>query len=531
MPKVDSNLGAGVGRAAQSLNVEVRKQADEMIKTYDDTRTREAYNDFRELARQKYQELKGLQGRNAIGSGDKYREWYEKESGNVSASLDNITQQDAYGQKAQLRRTRDLDGLAVHASVELQRYRVSVHQGEIAHANADVLIHFGDDKRMAEVERGVVESYERTYAGLDTDAARMKDIAQLRSARIQLVAEDNPERAEQMLKKYKSSLGQAYQPLKGKIKKAGIKKRSQAEADLIMTTEQDPTKQLEKARKISNSEVRDATTKRVKTRQEETKKAIEAQRELNADDLTNEAFDVFRDGGSKEQFLDLIDETDDPKAKKQLVTLSNSLYKKGGTAETDYEKLNEATDEIDVAVAGGKALTNPYLLRKYKAYLTNSTWEKVVKYNKSAIDKRAKQNVSFAKDKVKEIYNRGDFGPTTGKASKNAKRIKADIMLGLNDWVEANPGRDPEEFVDSKIDLIAAEEAAKGLSIWWEAFVPGQQEDERLKALASGEQDDEILNRMLQDRGKDPASFGEKTLDALKETTEFNRYKTQLLSQ
>ena len=530
--KADVNIGSRVVDAAGRLNAQAQKQASQMVTDYNGSRVRESYNDFRELARQKFQEFKSRQGRDAIGSGDEYREWYDKESGLIEADLDNAVQQQSYNGMARERRTRDLDGLSVHEANELQRYRVGVHQSEIAHAHADVMLHFNDDARMKDVEQGITDSYERTYAGLDTDASRMKDIASLRSSQIQLVAEDNPDRAEELLKKYKSSLGQAYKSVKAVVAKAGTKKRSQRQADLIMSKHDDPKKQLKSARAIGNSEVRDATVTRIKTRQEETKKAVDAQRKVDADNLTGEAMDVYLAGGNKEQFLDLIDETEDGKIKKDLVTLSNTLYgKPGDIRQTDYEKVHEATDEIDVAIANGEKLTDQYLLRKYKAHMKDGDYEQLLKYNNGAFDKKVKHDASSAKTQITEIYNRQDFGPTEGKNSKNAKRIKADLLLGLHNWMENNPNRDPQEYVDTKVELVAAEEMAKGLNTFWENLVPGQQEDQRLKAIGAGEHDDEILERLLRQRGKNPASYSTETLEALKNTPEFSREKTKLLGQ
>ena len=232
LPKMDSNIGAGVMRAAQGVAAEAKKQVRQYIAEYDETRVTESYNDFRETDRQKLIELKRLEGKDAKGAADSYREWFEKESKEISADLDNITQQDAFKAKSTIRRENSLNTLGNHEAVQLRQYKISVHDGELEHAYADVITQFtktvyastGEaDLAMADIEKGVVESYARTFKGLDTDAARMKAIASLRVVRIQAAVDrNNIGEAERLLEKYADSLGPAYEATKDFVKTNSI---------------------------------------------------------------------------------------------------------------------------------------------------------------------------------------------------------------------------------------------------------------------------------------------------------------------
>jgi hypothetical protein len=311
-----------------------------------------------------------------------------------------------------------------------------------------------------------------------------------------------------------------------------IKRESQEAADAIMVTEDDPVKQQEKAMAIKDPEVRDATLTRVKSRQEQKIKTENMLRDQRADNVTEEAMDIYLGGGSREDFLDVATEIhDDGQTKKELVNLANSLYgKTGERPTTDYDKFVDAQDEINTTVAAGGELTEQYLLRKYKPYLKGPDFEQVLKYNERAIKDRAKQHVTAAKNQINNYYSRGDFGPTTGgKRSEKAKRIKAELHTGLDEWLDANPGKDPQEYVDTKIKLVAEEQMAAGLSTFWEAMIPGTQQDERLKAIAAGEHDEEILDRLIMNAGENPADFEDDIRAQMKNTPEYNELKTQLL--
>lgn len=491
-PKMNSAAGAGVERASRQLHDELTKQATQMSETYDRTRALEAYNEFEEQARQKYNEFKMLEGREAIGAVDKYRQWYEKEPGKLVAKLDNPRQQQAFREKAWNRRERDLDALSSHEAAQFQKYRVTVHQGTVAQAQANVMLHFGDDNRMADIEQRIDESYESTFPGIDTSADKQKDIAALRALRIQLLAEDHPEKAESLLEKQKDSIAPVYLKLKEHVAKAGVKKESQLLTDEIVATEGDFQKQLELARGIENPEVRDATVTRVKARQEERKQILKDQEDERMDRLTSEIMDLYRGGAGREDALDLID---DEASRKAITPLVNALF--GEKQQTDFSQLTIAMEEIDKAVESGKPLTENYLLRTYKPALKDSDWKTLANYNRRAAEARTGTAVTSAKTRISQMYNRGDFGKTG--ANRGAIKTKASLLMELDEWTQANPKKDPTEWLNLRIEQELSKDAQGWLGRWWESFTGIDTDGNQ---VIGGDNERVRAARILRDAGK-----------------------------
>lgn len=402
LPKRSSTLGdVSLGRASQQTGAKVqaagqtaasafRETAGNMIVQHDKSRTGDAFNEFREDARNEYFRLSSMKGNNAIGVNSvtqQYNTWYDEKSSEISDGLDNIEQQNNFRILSDRRKQSDLDSLSAHEATQSNAYTLSVHRGEISNAQADTISFFNNDAKMEDVENSLRLSFETTFPGFDTTEAEQKEIASIRSLRIKMLSENgNVDKARELLESSKDELKGAYLPLKELVDQQDIVEQSQTEADRIMATVQGEGAQLKEARAITDSEVRDATLSRVKTYQQDNQRIANNNKQKQSDDITNEAIDLFRAGGTKTQFDSLVDKTRDPDTRKELLRLSNYYYpdpKDPKPVKTDFLKFIDAQKSIDLGLQQGSPISDEKLIRTYQPFMTASDMEELIKYSKN----------------------------------------------------------------------------------------------------------------------------------------------------
>jgi len=528
-PRVGPNAGSEVAEAFGRAGRMMAQRGLEMQTERNEAKARSVFNAFRSTARDKYNAQLQRRGGDATGVMDEYGTWYNEEAAKIGGELENQEQQSMFERLYTPHREQDLDSLSRHESIQHDKFKKSNLEGTLDRLQSDVRMDPYSIGRMKLADAEIEATYKTTYPGMDNSADIAKAKAANRVAAIQEMLDPdvgNPGMAKHMLKEWKDELGGAYHKLKAKVDKANIKVQGQAMADQIMGKHDSYQDQLKAARKVKNADVRDDTVKRVKARYEEAQEIEKEQTEQRRDLKTKQVMEIWRSKGNREKALDLIENEDDRKAIGPLV---KSLY--GEKQQTDYFVYTTAQDKIDQAVEDDKPLTDESIIREFGPSVKPTHLESLLKYNKSSQKQKVKQSITAQKNRIKEMYNRGDFGKTTGKRKGKAARIKADILVGLNEWIEDNPGKDPAEYVSSKLDLIAAEEMAKELSVFWENLVPGEQEDQRLKAIASGDRDLDLAAELIKSKGYNPEDFSPEELEQVANTTEFNKYKTELLSK
>ncbi len=532
--KVDPNVGARVHQAASQVINTVETHGEQMTSSFDRARTREAYNNLREEARNKRIEFKSVKGKDAKGLGDKYTEWHSERVSDLANDLDNTIQREAFSQFASQQREVDLNALAGHEANELQQYRTSVHTSDLDHIQADVMHSFNnqdmiegtegeDGVRRGGIDERIQASFDETFPGLDTDAARRKAQASARSLQIILMSKDNPEGAGELLEKHKGKIGGAYPELLAKVQKAGMVKESQNLSDEIMTLFDNVADQNKAVSAMPDGDLKDLVNKRVNHKQVEKKAAIKDAEDRAADTATGQTFEIAKNGGSMDDVLDLIETLPPGKTQKEIFNLGKSLFSQQKT-QTNFDKLHEAQEEITDAINDGREITGEYLLRKYKPYLSDVDYRSLENYKKSTAKSHQSAAVRSTKAQIKARFNRGDFGSVKGT---KAKKMKADLLFGLEEYLELNPGKDPSGYIKSEIDLKAAEETAFALN----SFFGLRKANAMKEKIASGDQDYAILNEMITAAGRNPDTFSPETLDKMLRTERFNRFKIQKLGE
>lgn len=536
VPEQDPGVGAGVVQAVKGVASDINKQARTMIDQYDSSRSRESYNNFRESARQKITELKSLKGRDAVGASKDYRKWYEEENTKISGDLDNPIQQGQFGVWSQQRRDQDLDAISGHEAVQAEQYNLSVHAGELAHSQGDIMAHYADDNRI-EGENGVIQgikdSFARTYPGVDKSKEEQAAVANARALRIQLMAEDNPVQAEKLLEKHKVSLGPAYLTLKDQVKESTVRKESQVSADMIRSQHLgDYPAQLKSARAIDNSEVRDATVKRINERKTEDKRVEEESKQFSYDAATSELI-AGRDAGmNKEQLYDLIGESlggeGDTGARLKAEKLVDSWDKKLDAV--DWDAVIEAQNEIDAAAADGDPVTNDSLTLNYGG-LVGRKLPQLLARNTSARKNLSKAAFTRANENLKNLFKSKEFG---NPKKSRAKARYAGLDTELNQFVEANPQGDPVEWLDARVKTYRQEKLAGDLNSWSDrlANISPFRESSReslekitdeglVTEMLGGDTDDGLASRLAVEAGVSPEDLNPAFLERIKTSDEY----------
>ncbi len=378
----------GVQEAAGRLLTEQQEITNNLLVTHDKARTKAAYNDFNERARNKYQELSAREGADALGEKSvmaDYQEWYAKQQSELADSLDNTDQQIAFKTMSDARANNDLDRLSTKEATEHKKYQLSVHKGTISDVSADIMLNFGSDKAAQIGEERIRESFDDTFPGIDTTEAEQQAIAEYRALRIRMLFdtedEDMIDKASTLLENSKDELKGSYLPLKNELKNAQLIERAQAKADEIIKKYSDPERQLKEARKLKGN-LEEKTLQLIKTRQSDVKRYKDQRIKEEQDRITNEAIDIYRSDGTKAQFLKAVDETTDTNTRKELLRLAEFYYRSSGTpTNTDWAKYTEARQVVDQAIQNGEALTTEELIRKYEAYMKPSQFKAVLDYN------------------------------------------------------------------------------------------------------------------------------------------------------
>lgn len=525
------SLSDPVGRAMTQAGQQAADRGLKMLDEHNQSSARSAFNTFRSSTRNKFNELRNRSGGDAHGVTEEYENWHQKEIGRIMSDLGNDRQRQLFELMYIPHREQDLDSLSRHEAVQHRANMQSSLTGAVDRLQADIRMDPFNTERIDLADVEIEESFKLAYPGLDKSAEINQAKAAIRIAALQEMLDPetgNPAMAKQMLKEWKDELGGAYKKLKKSVDSANTKAMGQAHADRIMGGHDKYQDQLKAARKIKNPDVRDDTVKRIKARHAEQKEIERIQTEERRDLKTAQVMQIRQQGLGREKALDLIQTEDDRKA---IAPLVRALW--GEKQPVDHVAYSDAQDAIDNAIADGAPLTSERIVREWGPKVGERKAGSLLEYNKKGQRNKVKDSITAQKNRIKEMYNRGDFGDLGDKEQKKkASKIKADINVGLTEWIEDNPGKDPTEYVDARLDLQAAEEMADALNTFFGFPVSNVAK----KKIASGEHDEELVKRFvgtLKDengRGYDLSGFTADDLENIANTTEFIEYKTELLN-
>lgn len=210
------------------------------------------------------------------------------------------------------------------------------------------------------------------------------------------------------------------------------------------------------------------------------------------------------------------------KEKNKLLDEYNKDLKSGGVKVSDPITFSSGQDAIDLAILNNTPLTDGAVINEFGEGLSVTRQQQLIKYNKDAQINNNKEAVAAQKRRVNLSQVRGDFGDDKDKSA----RIKSDILIGMDQWITANPDKDPTEYVNSKIDLVMEEEMAQSLLNTWDIFLSTEQQ---VKKDIESMGDDDLAKQFIIDQGFDVTDFADEEINAIINTTDFNKYKTGLL--
>lgn len=521
--------GAGAS-AAGSLGRVIQERGFQLKKERDLAVAKEAFIDFRGRARGQYAELTSLKGKDAAGIGSQYDEWYNKESSEVFTKLENFDQQGIFEEFAVTRRERDLDSMAVHEATERKSYLISVMGGVIENSKAEMLVNPFSQGLLDDNISEITESINAARPGLDNSLEISKAEAELKIITLQEQARVSPEIANDNLKRWKDDLGAAYSKTKDIV---------DVELVYARAVEKFPdsyAKQKEwiREQKGISAGAKDSARSRVIKTEGDADAVVAEQKEV----ITEEWFDLF-----DERALTIDQVENDPVMNNEEKSLWKAKIKAQDAREVETAADRQAAREQEAELSEIVDI-NPTSITPAEIYAQSGGVGQIpASTARTLIDRRdanlagkgVKEAVKAGKAEIKNRFNRGDFGDITKKGTKaQAKFIQADIMIDFDEFVQDNPtasSKEVQAWLDSKLEVVAAERSADQVNGFWDAFAdvnPFQQSRrERLDEL----DDLDIARRLLTNQNIDAAEFSDEELTEISGTTEFNQFKTQLLTQ
>lgn len=381
--------------ARVALNEET-KAAEEILVKYDKTRSREAYASFEERSRDMMQELNQKEGTDALGKNSvmaKYQEWYDKELSDISDSLDNPDQQEAFKILADRKKGSSLDRLATKEATENKRYLIATHDAELTSVFGEMMVNPGDDGEYKMGVDRIKASFKETYPGINTSKQSENVIGELAATRIRLLADMTKEmsgedrekemkRVKKFLEKSKDELKGTYLVLKEELEQTNILGQAQNRVDDAFEKFKDPEKILDYIREATNSETRQKALSIGRARISDNQ-AIMAEKKHDAMlRVTGECLNVYKGKGSKQEFLDKAYTADDQLVQEKLIKLADYFYRPDSATATttDYVKYREGLVAIDVARENGVPLDPVELSLNYEAHMKPSAFAQLLNY-------------------------------------------------------------------------------------------------------------------------------------------------------
>lgn len=537
-PRANNVAGRALARAGAQLAATVNEIGRRKQQEHDSSTAEDSFNAFRDTARDSLYDHFGRKGAQAHGVKDSYQAWYEKESTSYYDKLENEQQRYIFKTLSNRRLGADLDSLSRHEAKEhFERLKSSTRATRVGIIKDAIVDPWNEEAISGMLEEGKVSINRSNPGKNNTD-----DIAQMQMETRAAVAKEmiakDPVRARDTLKaseKWKDDLGTAY---------TDIYEKANLEATYIEATGKEGIS--DQVEFVKNSSLTDKSRRTVINRLRADKNIVDAREKERVKQTENDWFDLYNKGEltaemiendaydymstsrrtawqSKvnQQSKDLKTEADQEGAEKNRETHADWLERVDLNPH-DYEP-KDIYDAVDPNRGG---LTGPQAAN----LVTRLEGNKSVKEDKSD-EKAAKESIRSIKATIKAMHDRGDFGDLASKKTKaGAKAEKANHIIALEEWIASHPGEDPSDWYESYVDRRAAERAASGLNTFWNAIVPGEQKNERLQRIASGDMDESLARRMLTEKGYDVSKVSDEQIEQVLKTTDFNEYKTRLLT-
>lgn len=555
-PRADASAaGSAIGRAVEGIGIagemlgkSLKNQADRIELQHDIATVQSRDNEFSEFSINKRQEYLDLRGEDAKGSQTKYKEWYRKESGSIILKLQNDRQRQFWSKIADSRLNADLSTLAKHQSTEHKRHLQGNVSASIASAQESAAQDPFNSQEMELYDEKIILNIAVANPGVDNTAAINKALESLRLVRLGSMTDKDPIQAEQYLKTWKEDLGAAYPAAKEIVTPQALFERARllhpgdfTEQTKFVAAANDKD-YSKKAKSYARNQIamRRADSQMAENEQHEaTQEAwFNAYQAENLDEAEVEASDL--PVSTKNLWISKI-----KVQRNNRITQANSIRANKTAEEAERRRLNAESTRDQYAMALELVDLTPEMVTPAQIYsavdpngggLTGEQATSLVsKLKKNLTDRGVKESIKSAKTKIKEMYNRGDFGDLGKKVLRaNAKRIKADILIGLEEWMGDNLDKDPNEWLDSKLNLIAAEEVAGAMNTWFGGWLPGgttPAQQRRLGPLIDSDDPFFTVKQYVMAQGVDPTSLPDEAFEALLQKKEFMDYRAGLLEK
>ena len=534
VPRQSTSPASGVGQGLKRLAPIIADFAKRMQEQHDIATTQSTINDFSRENLTQMQDHLDRKGALAKGSLGEYEQWFNKRAGKISSGLQNGNQQIKFNNYALQMKNNNLKSLAGHQARQHQVHMESVIPGTITTAQkVATMTPFNEDSINTEISN-VRAAYANARPGIDNSADMAKAEAGIKMSALAAMTQTNPKAAKKFLEKWKSDLGPSYTKARDIIDKdvLYLDAKEKYPGDFV--------KQREFALKAKgySEDVKRTVRNRVNSDK------IDADNIENAgiEEKEEEWFGLFNKGELKEESIRNSEIVPNSRKTIWLSKLKNQNKKTKDPAMAENTKVvyGEMLEIVDLHPNSITPSDIYEMVGPNDGGLTGPQAASLVdrlKKNQSGDTKEVvKAAVVSAKTKVKEMFNRGHFGQPRGEEgdTKKAKTIKADIMFNMQEWIDANLDKDPNDWLKSKLDLVAAEEEAMGLNGFWDRvrditpFVDSR--SEALEGITSGENDAELAKRFLRREGYEPADFDDDEIEGILNTIEFNEYKTGVLN-
>jgi len=481
--RIDAPDTTAVASASQQAGQMLMRIGEQQLIEHDTAVAGQAYNTFRQEARERFQQALQLKGSEAQGAMEAYHVWYDTRADEVRGNLRQGNQQQFFDAKAVPSREGDLDALARHQAQQHMEHLKSVLAGALSTAEAEVRIKPFDEMVLRQQLTGIEAEYRKVYKGQDITAVMAESEMKIKVAALQSWVDTDPVRAAELLKEWRVSLGDSYEPLKGAILPRAF--YVEAQAANPGKPGQDPKEAmqaqyewLETTGKIKDEGVRAAAQRLVTAdiQHEEYKKGIREEKtvedwfqrwqygKLTESDVMTSDLDastkanwIGKIQAQQDRALSLYDRND-RKARQAATDKSNITY-------ADWsQKVALTPDEVtpaDIYNAvdpTGGGLTGPQAEHLVGTWRQGQERKKAAaKATETAEQKKMAEAEKRARERIKQMHARGDFGPTAG-SDTDADKTMADMILGLEEFVAVNPGKDPNEWLDRKREDMAQAE-------------------------------------------------------------------------
>lgn len=210
-PKMGFEAGEAVGGSLQKIGSEL---ADVAVKLQDERNTAvvlDSSNTLRGQARGKMAEALAKEGKDAAGALQDYRDWYDKQAGEIAKGLENDRQRILFEHDIRNSREHDYDQLSRHEAVQHKKYLESTLTGTIATAEQDTVSDPFNIERIESNLNKIHGAFQAAYPGVNTTELYKKASVGIYFSALQEMVKTDSFRANKQLEIWKDKLGGAYQ--------------------------------------------------------------------------------------------------------------------------------------------------------------------------------------------------------------------------------------------------------------------------------------------------------------------------------